>query len=286
MYVRGVLRLEKMANNLQGQCNPESSAEIQAYAAECATSACEGNAASILDGIEAGASVCDCVTSAGSEALQLVPATDSYEADYTENPQVGCGGGNDDENLPPPSYSSNWSPVSSNTQGSYTCETADAAAPSESYGGDQSVGWCEKTKVITVVQTTTSVSSWTPPVWSKPRRSSWSFSAAPFETVDSSNPYDTQIPFEDESEDQAITEEAGSCFGRNLAGLFSCPAVCYEDAARHVGCASYDYRCHCEQEPEGSFHDFFDKCVEDCGDGDKMVRADEFLSRGILHPTH
>ena len=65
--------------------------------------------------------------------------------------------------------------------------------------------------------------------------------------------------------------------------MSSCPAVCYEEASRYVGCAANDYQCHCKQEPEGSFHLLFDGCVDDCG-GDSTVKPNmEFLSKGISH---
>lgn len=278
----------------KGQCDPDSSAAIQAYAAECATAACNGNAADILDGLEAGTSVCNCVASAASEALQLAPFTESYKAGSTGNPQVGCDGNNDDGKLPPlpppPSYSPplsrEWPPWSSSTHSSYSYDSADAVSPSGSYGDGQDVGLCEKTKVITVVHTKTTVSSWEPPAWTPSPLSSstWSYIEGPFESEDGFPPYDTPTPFEDGAESQPLTLEEEQCFVGELSALPSCASACYRDVARSVGCAA-DYQCYYQQASGVSFDYYFGDCLSLACDSEGYTAANQFLSRGIFHFT-
>lgn len=282
----------KQANPTEGQCDPDSSAAIQSYAVGCATSACKGDAAAVLDGLEAGTSICNCVASAVSEALQLVPITESYEAGSTGNPQAGCDESNDGGELPPapppvpysPPFPNPWSPWSSSTHSSYTYESADAVSPSGSYGGGQDVGWCEKTKVITVVHTRTSLSSWMPPAWTSfpPHSlSTRTFFEGPFESEDGASPYDTQIPSEDGTESQPLTSEEGRCFAEELSTLPSCASACYQDVARSVGCAA-DYRCYCQQLSGASFDYYFGDCLSSACELEDYTVANQFLSRGIF----
>ena len=65
----------------QGQCEPDSSAAIHSHALACATTACGGDVGAIASGLDAGMSVCDCVASAASEALQLAPGTEKPHDD-------------------------------------------------------------------------------------------------------------------------------------------------------------------------------------------------------------
>lgn len=182
--------------------------------------------------------------------------------------------------LLPPYYT--WSPWSSATHKSYTQESADAATPSVSHRDDQDVFWCEETKVVTVVHTGTTM-SWTPTTWSPfpPHSSSSSiFTEGSIETGDVSSPYDTQIPFEDNTEGQPLTREEEQCFASVLSTLPSCATACYESAARSVGCAS-DYRRTCQQAGRSSFHYYLGDCLSSACEYDDYEAAYQLVWEGI-----
>ncbi|SPO00588.1 uncharacterized protein DNG_03337 [Cephalotrichum gorgonifer] len=142
------------------QCNPSSSAAIQAYAIGCATSACHGNAESMLDGFKAGSSICDCVASVTSEMPRLVSATDHSEGSTVAQLQVGSVGGTGDDGIVPPGYGGPSSPSPSDAKLPDIVQTVDAAFPTQTAGDGQRVAWCEEPKVATIINTSTKVSAW------------------------------------------------------------------------------------------------------------------------------
>jgi hypothetical protein len=244
---------------------------MRSIAASCVLSSCGGNFADVRSGLEAEASVCDCVNAASKAALHPLSATHTPEAtgvggqpgceNVCGSSGSGCIGCGDSQQPDPP-------------DDGYETVRATYSTDLQSQAGD--AAWCEKTSIVTVLYTSTIVISGSSKQATLPGPPE-----IPFETVqESASEYATQMPpYGSDVPDMLGAREAEmACYNRWTSDFPACAAVCYVHEMRAVGCDSVDSQCFCES-IFGS--DVLNRCFEAaCAGSGGTIRAKMAASQG------